>query len=302
MRDTIVRLTPRLRRYAHALLGSWPSACSWSADGRARPDQEADDLAHEALLGFWRAGRPSTGESCVASPICLHPESSRALALYRRVTALARQRLATDERASPTTPEASIEAPRHFAFAPEAHALPRLSMELRALLALVTIERLTYQEAGEVLDRTGDQVLARLSVARARYASEISGRARPHLRALAPALAADKRQWPGGPVTEADLHRFVDRLLDDERRGAVAALLAIEPEMARRTAEWRRHSERLRLAFDPLLREPLPLSLDFSAPNQVVRAGRREQGRARGFFVGLAASLATPAGASPQRL
>ena len=60
METIAVDLTPRLRRYAHALLCSWP-ASPRSGEAGSRVDQDADDLVHEAMLGFWRAGICRTG-------------------------------------------------------------------------------------------------------------------------------------------------------------------------------------------------------------------------------------------------
>ena len=83
MRETTASLTPVLRRYAHALLGRWPLAGA-RADARSRADQDADDLAHEVLLSFWRAGllRREAGAQ---------PSGSLRLALLRCLTALARE-------------------------------------------------------------------------------------------------------------------------------------------------------------------------------------------------------------------
>ena len=83
MGERIVGATPRLRRYAHALLAAWPrgdGALSPRADQDApRADQDADDLAHEALLAVWRAGGRGAEKDLDA-------------VLFRRTTILARRR------------------------------------------------------------------------------------------------------------------------------------------------------------------------------------------------------------------
>jgi DNA-directed RNA polymerase specialized sigma24 family protein len=295
MESIVVDLTPRLRRYAHALLGSWPAAPR--ATGEAVPcvDQDADDLVHEALLGFWRASPQAAG-----APL--------RIALYRRVTVLAsgyfarkaREILASEilaadgRRAGPD--ETPAGEPRHFAWAPEARALPRLTLDLRALLALVALERMSYAEAGAVLGMTAERALIRLAVARAQLASAISGEKRSHLAAISEAAGTGRRRLAlaGGPVTEGDLHRFVDELLDQRRSAEISAHFEAHPDVMRRAREWRRHSERLRRAFEPLLSEPLPLSLNFAAPETSVWGRRRPLPTGDGLLRRLVALLAPP--------
>jgi anti-sigma factor RsiW len=63
------------------------------------------------------------------------------------------------------------------------------------------------------------------------------------------------------PVTEADIQRYVDRRLEDERRAAVADWLLLHPEDAARVAGYRRLGERWREEFADVLREPVPREL-----------------------------------------
>ncbi|MCI4679269.1 hypothetical protein K9U39_10815 [Rhodoblastus acidophilus] len=283
MGETIASATPHLRRYAHALLAALPlPAHSPRRDGvpPARADQDADDLVHEALLGFWRAGQRGLDAS---------PGKDLRLALFRRVTLRARHHfadkaaeiLAGESRVEPLAPAGERAA--HFAWAPEASALPRLPLDLRAILALIALERLDYAKAGIVLDMTPERALARLVVARARLAGEMAGAARPHLVAAT--------------MIESDLHRFADDLLGAPRRAEIAAFLATRPDAARRVADWRRQSERLRGAFAPLMRQPPPLSLDFAAL-ETGFGTRRHAAPPRGVFRRLAAFFSEPAGRS----
>jgi anti-sigma factor RsiW len=65
----------------------------------------------------------------------------------------------------------------------------------------------------------------------------------------------------GPPVSEAELHGFVDGGMDRGRREAVQAFLAASPEDAARVETWRRQNETIRAAFAPVETGPLPWSL-----------------------------------------
>ena len=54
------------------------------------------------------------------------------------------------------------------------------------------------------------------------------------------------------PVSEAELHGFVDGDIDRSRREAVEAFLAASPEDAARVETWRRQNETIRAAFAPV--------------------------------------------------
>lgn len=60
------------------------------------------------------------------------------------------------------------------------------------------------------------------------------------------------------PVTEADLHAYVDGVLSDARRGEIAAYLASRPEELDRVNAYRRQNDALRALFAPVLDEPVP--------------------------------------------
>lgn len=63
------------------------------------------------------------------------------------------------------------------------------------------------------------------------------------------------------PVTEEDLHAYVDGRLDPARRIEVEAWLAGHPDMRQSVADWRIQNERLHAGFDPVLGEPVPARL-----------------------------------------
>jgi anti-sigma factor RsiW len=65
----------------------------------------------------------------------------------------------------------------------------------------------------------------------------------------------------GPPVSEAELHGFVDGDMDRGRREAVQAFLAASPGDAARVETWRRQNEAIRAAFAPAETGPLPWSL-----------------------------------------
>lgn len=63
------------------------------------------------------------------------------------------------------------------------------------------------------------------------------------------------------PVTEGDLHAYVDGLLPEPRRAEIEAYLAARPEEAERLQAYRSQNESLRKLFNPVLSEPVPARL-----------------------------------------
>jgi anti-sigma factor RsiW len=68
------------------------------------------------------------------------------------------------------------------------------------------------------------------------------------------------------PVTEADLHAFLDEEIGPDRRAKVAEHLEQKPLDAALVDTWRAQNEALRGAFARIAREPVPLSLSLSQP------------------------------------
>ena len=60
------------------------------------------------------------------------------------------------------------------------------------------------------------------------------------------------------PVTESELHAYVDSALPETRRAEVEAYLAAHPEDAERVAAYRRQNETLRMQYGPISEEALP--------------------------------------------
>lgn len=59
------------------------------------------------------------------------------------------------------------------------------------------------------------------------------------------------------PVTEHELHAYVDGELPADRRGAVQAWLASHPEDTARVAQWRAQAEAIRLRYGAIAAEPV---------------------------------------------
>ena len=94
------------------------------------------------------------------------------------------------------------------------------------------------------------------------------------------------------PVTEDELHAYIDGELPADRMEAVTAWLAAHPEQAVTVASWRAQSERIRARYGTILEEAVPerLTLD-----QIVR-NDRANGRSWKAFAAAAAIIAFLAG------
>lgn len=97
------------------------------------------------------------------------------------------------------------------------------------------------------------------------------------------------------PVTEADLHAWIDGELPDERRAAVERHMADHPDDAQRFERYRAQRALLARSFGPLIDQPLPdrLTPPFAAREAVAAAAGHAgwAGRARLWGMALAASL-----------
>ena len=70
---------------------------------------------------------------------------------------------------------------------------------------------------------------------------------------------------PRSPITEADLHAFVDGQLSSARASLVEQFLATHPEERTRAFEWQQQNNTLRRLLSPVLSEPVPLGLPLKA-------------------------------------
>ena len=84
------------------------------------------------------------------------------------------------------------------------------------------------------------------------------------------------------PVTEDELHAYVDNELPAERRGDVEAWLAAHPEDAARVESWRTMAQALHARYDAVLDEAVPKRLEIERLVQQPR---------RWFYGAIAATL-----------
>jgi anti-sigma factor RsiW len=74
------------------------------------------------------------------------------------------------------------------------------------------------------------------------------------------------------PVTEDELHAYVDGELPADRREAVASWLAAHPAEAATVAAWRAQAEAIRVRYGATIEEPVPARLQL---DRIMRQGRR---------------------------
>ncbi|HEY0910931.1 MAG TPA: anti-sigma factor, partial [Bradyrhizobium sp.] len=74
------------------------------------------------------------------------------------------------------------------------------------------------------------------------------------------------------PVTEDELHAYVDNELPAERRGDVEAWLATHPDDAERVHSWRAMADALHARYDSVADEAVPQRLEIE---RLVRQPRR---------------------------
>ena len=77
---------------------------------------------------------------------------------------------------------------------------------------------------------------------------------------------------PRIPVTEDELHAYVDNELPAERRGDVEAWLVAHPDDAERVGSWRAMADALHARYDGVADEPVPKRLEIE---RLVRQPRR---------------------------
>src|SRR5262249_30954477 len=77
------------------------------------------------------------------------------------------------------------------------------------------------------------------------------------------------------PVTEDELHAYVDDELPPDRRPAVEAWLAAHPEDAARVSAGRARAEAIRARYDTLAREPVPTRLALARLRRMERRWTR---------------------------
>ncbi|HLG83713.1 MAG TPA: anti-sigma factor [Bradyrhizobium sp.] len=78
------------------------------------------------------------------------------------------------------------------------------------------------------------------------------------------------------PITEDDLHAYVDQALEPERRREVAAYLGDHPDVAKRVGAFTGQRDLLRAALAPIAEEPLPAALNLA---RIIESRRRRPSR-----------------------
>ncbi len=107
------------------------------------------------------------------------------------------------------------------------------------------------------------------------------------------------------PVTEDELHAYVDGELAADRRGAVEAWLATHPEQAARVAEWRAQADAIRARYGAIASQPASARFDLDKLTRNRRSWRAAAAAAvimafvAGGVVGWLAHGASAAGPSP---
>jgi anti-sigma factor RsiW len=94
------------------------------------------------------------------------------------------------------------------------------------------------------------------------------------------------------PVTEDELHAYVDGELPADRQDAVAAWLAAHPEQAALVAAWRAQAEAIRARYGAVANEPAPQRFKL---DQLLRQDR-SSGRSRAALAAAAVIIAFIAG------
>lgn len=93
------------------------------------------------------------------------------------------------------------------------------------------------------------------------------------------------------PVTESDLHAYVDGLLSPSRSAEIEAYLAARPAEAERLQIYRRQKDELRALFNPVMDEPIPASIPAQPPYRAWSVQRFAAGVAIALVSGTAGWL-----------
>lgn len=80
-------------------------------------------------------------------------------------------------------------------------------------------------------------------------------------------LTSSSNGADGSPITEADLHGYVDQQLTPTRRAEVDQYLIDRPDEQLRVREWRQQNELMRSLLNPVLDEPLPMRIPLQPRN-----------------------------------
>src|SRR5665213_70832 len=76
------------------------------------------------------------------------------------------------------------------------------------------------------------------------------------------------------PVTEDELHAYVDGELPADRQEAITSWLAAHPEQAAQVAAWRAQADSIRARYGAVVHEPVPDRLKLEQITRALRPGR----------------------------
>jgi len=92
----------------------------------------------------------------------------------------------------------------------------------------------------------------------------------------------------GNPITEAELHAYIDGALPQSRHAEIETYLAARPDEARRLQAYRHQKDELRALFNPVMDEAIPISL----PSRPRRWARTAQRLVAGLLIALSGGVA----------
>jgi RNA polymerase sigma factor (sigma-70 family) len=274
---------PALRRYARVLTGD-----AWAAD-----DLVQDTL--ERACRKWLLWRSGSNLRAWLFTLMHNLFANQARSLSRRAGSGAKfdpDDVAGELRAPDSASDLTLDLQR---------CLLRLPAEQRAVLLLVSMEDLSYEEVASVLAIPVGTVMSRLSRARSRLRELLDApagdlAARPAASG-APTVAPPEMTEPDTVmdphdtrpgIPDDDLHAWLDGRLPEDQRHAVDDRLAHDPAARDTVAAYRSQREALRALHRTLLDEPVPPALQAAAQRLADSRQRTSQwwrwgGMAAGF-------------------
>ncbi len=161
--------------------------------------------------------------------------------------------------------------------------LQRLPPEQRAVLLLVTLEDMAYEDAARVLAIPVGTVMSRLSRARARLRELMAAQASappPRTAFSAPPqvnTATMQAPRPTPSFDEQELHAYADGRMAPAEAAALRARLAQAPQAHAQASDWQRQRQQLRALHPELLSAPVPGALQALAAQVDHAAARQSQ-------------------------
>jgi RNA polymerase sigma-70 factor (ECF subfamily) len=242
----LTELMPALRRFARALTLNHDAADELLQDCLERALKKLHLLRHDESLRAW------------AFTLMHRVFCNNLRGLRRRRQLEAAHASAIDDSVGPAQPgvvelRAVIER------------LGDLPEEQRAVIVLIALEEVSYQEAARILEIPLGTVMSRLARGREKLRNLVDSAVRPsgRRRASDPRMTDSGPISPGGPpLSDETICAFVDGQIDAAaERARIEALARADPAVQARIAAYQTQKRAIRAAFDGTLQEPLPLHL-----------------------------------------